>query len=100
MPQVTLAARPFSRWTCTSTRVIWTTARLPRSMWTRSCRTFVGTTSRGATMRTRGEEGERHHEISNVEARDGSSRPRRDRRRSEEHTSELQSLAYLVCRLL
>src|SRR2546425_6232570 len=24
----------------------------------------------------------------------------RDRRRSEEHTSELQSLAYLVCRLL
>src|SRR2546425_3674540 len=29
----------------------------------------------------------------------GSARPRR-RRRSEEHTSELQSLAYLVCRLL
>src|SRR2546425_5567721 len=28
----------------------------------------------------------------------GSRRP--DRRRSEEHTSELQSLAYLVCRLL
>src|SRR3989441_5870537 len=26
--------------------------------------------------------------------------PRRDRDRSEEHTSELQSLAYLVCRLL
>src|SRR2546425_3398887 len=26
--------------------------------------------------------------------------PRRQRRRSEEHTSELQSLAYLVCRLL
>src|SRR5687767_15769222 len=26
-------------------------------------------------------------------------RPGRDRRRSEEHTSELQSLAYLVCRL-
>src|SRR2546425_4099505 len=25
---------------------------------------------------------------------------RRDNRRSEEHTSELQSLAYLVCRLL
>src|SRR5205809_1100864 len=80
MPQVTLAARPFSRWTCTSTRVTWTTARLPRSMWTRSCRTFVVTTSSGATRRTRGEEGERHHEISNVEARDGSSRPRRDRR--------------------
>src|SRR3989441_4522060 len=28
------------------------------------------------------------------------SRPRRERPRSEEHTSELQSLAYLVCRLL
>src|SRR6266545_6191913 len=27
-------------------------------------------------------------------------RPHLDRRRSEEHTSELQSLAYLVCRLL
>src|SRR3989441_7670384 len=27
-------------------------------------------------------------------------RPLRPRRRSEEHTSELQSLAYLVCRLL
>src|SRR6478609_10503554 len=27
-------------------------------------------------------------------------RTRRGRRRSEEHTSELQSLAYLVCRLL
>src|SRR2546425_4985888 len=27
-------------------------------------------------------------------------RPRPDARRSEEHTSELQSLAYLVCRLL
>src|SRR6266404_7715138 len=27
-------------------------------------------------------------------------RHRRGRRRSEEHTSELQSLAYLVCRLL
>src|SRR2546425_8026941 len=27
-------------------------------------------------------------------------RGRRDRTRSEEHTSELQSLAYLVCRLL
>src|SRR2546425_6765355 len=27
-------------------------------------------------------------------------RPRRERARSEEHTSELQSLAYLVCRLL
>src|SRR5205823_7602339 len=26
--------------------------------------------------------------------------PRADRSRSEEHTSELQSLAYLVCRLL
>src|SRR2546425_3999378 len=26
--------------------------------------------------------------------------PSTDRRRSEEHTSELQSLAYLVCRLL
>src|SRR2546425_5073350 len=26
--------------------------------------------------------------------------PRRDSSRSEEHTSELQSLAYLVCRLL
>src|SRR2546425_1857369 len=26
--------------------------------------------------------------------------PRRTRNRSEEHTSELQSLAYLVCRLL
>src|SRR2546425_8712756 len=26
--------------------------------------------------------------------------PGRDQRRSEEHTSELQSLAYLVCRLL
>src|SRR2546425_6291425 len=32
---------------------------------------------------------------------DGLSRPaRRDDKRSEEHTSELQSLAYLVCRLL
>src|SRR5205823_14855381 len=28
------------------------------------------------------------------------SRPRSCRKRSEEHTSELQSLAYLVCRLL
>src|SRR3712207_6862094 len=28
------------------------------------------------------------------------SRPRRDRCRSEEHTSELQSRQYLVCRLL
>src|SRR5258707_10914704 len=27
-------------------------------------------------------------------------RPRRDHRRSEEHTSELQSRQYLVCRLL
>src|SRR5687767_15971637 len=34
-------------------------------------------------------------------ARSGSSRPRRSGSpRSEEHTSELQSLAYLVCRLL
>src|SRR5205823_8218350 len=30
----------------------------------------------------------------------GSSRPRPPWTRSEEHTSELQSLAYLVCRLL
>src|SRR2546425_5193436 len=30
----------------------------------------------------------------------GDEEGRRDRRRSEEHTSELQSLAYLVCRLL
>src|SRR5687767_15712796 len=30
----------------------------------------------------------------------GSSSPNRLDRRSEEHTSELQSLAYLVCRLL
>src|SRR5205823_8914168 len=30
----------------------------------------------------------------------GSDRAGRERRRSEEHTSELQSLAYLVCRLL
>src|SRR5687767_15723025 len=42
-----------------------------------------------------------------VHARDGPPRPpqprtspRRHHRRSEEHTSELQSLAYLVCRLL
>src|SRR3989441_2658562 len=35
-----------------------------------------------------GERGRRHR------------RPRRPGRRSEEHTSELQSLAYLVCRLL
>src|SRR2546425_5152054 len=36
-------------------------------------------------------------------ARDGGyrgDRGRRSRKRSEEHTSELQSLAYLVCRLL
>src|SRR5687767_15654556 len=31
---------------------------------------------------------------------DGSEARRERRRRSEEHTSELQSLAYLVCRLL
>src|SRR2546425_9668762 len=30
----------------------------------------------------------------------GGAVPQRDARRSEEHTSELQSLAYLVCRLL
>src|SRR5687767_15472544 len=30
----------------------------------------------------------------------GALRPRAPRERSEEHTSELQSLAYLVCRLL
>src|SRR2546423_11967182 len=33
-------------------------------------------------------------------ARRGARRRRAPRRRSEEHTSELQSLAYLVCRLL
>src|SRR2546425_7639506 len=33
-------------------------------------------------------------------ARGGRSRDLRPRPRSEEHTSELQSLAYLVCRLL
>src|SRR5687767_15621135 len=32
--------------------------------------------------------------------RAGAARPCSDGRRSEEHTSELQSLAYLVCRLL
>src|SRR5205823_14554679 len=41
-----------------------------------------------------------HHEDREVAAGGGGAR--RDRRfgRSEEHTSELQSLAYLVCRLL
>src|SRR2546425_3375385 len=34
------------------------------------------------------------------EARDESRRAHGEARRSEEHTSELQSLAYLVCRLL
>src|SRR3712207_7166233 len=33
-------------------------------------------------------------------ARGGQPRARRDQRRSEEHTSELQSRQYLVCRLL
>src|SRR3712207_6959565 len=33
-------------------------------------------------------------------AADARHRPRRDRPRSEEHTSELQSRQYLVCRLL
>src|SRR2546425_5665406 len=36
----------------------------------------------------------------NVASRRGSLQLVRDRLRSEEHTSELQSLAYLVCRLL
>src|SRR2546423_11575822 len=42
------------------------------------------------------------HEIERRRARAAVRRPRQflDRRRSEEHTSELQSLAYLVCRLL
>src|SRR5205823_9630622 len=37
-----------------------------------------------------------HHEISDLEAL----QQQRQQSRSEEHTSELQSLAYLVCRLL
>src|SRR2546423_6634861 len=35
-----------------------------------------------------------------TDARHGGARPWARRPRSEEHTSELQSLAYLVCRLL
>src|SRR2546425_9425572 len=38
------------------------------------------------------------HRITGREARGSQDPPRRER--SEEHTSELQSLAYLVCRLL
>src|ERR1041384_1757739 len=38
--------------------------------------------------------------IGNPGAGDGGTEPVRLRNRSEEHTSELQSLAYLVCRLL
>src|SRR2546425_6142442 len=39
-----------------------------------------------------------HHRV--AEQHGGRSGRRRGARRSEEHTSELQSLAYLVCRLL
>src|SRR3989441_6808851 len=35
-----------------------------------------------------------------AEGREGAEQDDRDQERSEEHTSELQSLAYLVCRLL
>src|SRR5205823_14895563 len=59
-----------------------------RSRWPAGCRRTV---SRGGS---RGKDG--------IAIRGGDFRePRRPaRRRSEEHTSELQSLAYLVCRLL
>src|SRR5437764_2989542 len=40
------------------------------------------------------------HATTAAAARDGARPPRRWARRSEEHTSELQSPMYLVCRLL
>src|SRR2546426_3248329 len=42
----------------------------------------------------------RHRGADRVAVGFGSLQPRRDRRRSEEHTSELQSPCNLVCRLL
>src|SRR2546425_8159911 len=52
-----------------------------------------GTQDQGTRVRSRGGAAGRR-----IEARTlGAARPKR---RSEEHTSELQSLAYLVCRLL
>src|SRR2546425_5050683 len=55
--------------------------------------------------RERPERGQRPHRdddraIANPPDMDGRGGPARVGRRSEEHTSELQSLAYLVCRLL
>src|SRR5687767_15690134 len=48
-----------------------------------------------------GRERQRHPRLDTRRARDvHQRRVGRDHQRSEEHTSELQSLAYLVCRLL
>src|SRR5262245_10017474 len=49
-------ARQSSPWTCTNTPTTLTTVPPRRSMWTPSCRTFAGTTSRACTRRTRAEE--------------------------------------------
>src|SRR6266545_7626183 len=54
---------------------------------------------RGAPDRDRGDRGGRRRRLLSLPSRRVRAR-RPARRRSEEHTSELQSLAYLVCRLL
>src|SRR2546425_1601433 len=70
--------------------------RPPRSTlfpYTTLFRSTCGSSSRTSTRRCRADE----RPLARVCRRED---PDRRRRRSEEHTSELQSLAYLVCRLL
>src|SRR2546425_11223965 len=68
-----------------------------RSRWTRSSRTSHTTGDRACPRARRGLGRARRRRPRDAHDRGGGGPPAR---RSEEHTSELQSLAYLVCRLL